>query len=248
MTLATYLINLDGSDARLESATRQLRAAGVEFTRVPAFDGRGLDVSQVADYDAPRAMRYVGRPLRGAEIGCYYSHLDCARRFLESGADHALVLEDDMQLAPGTVQTLSEMLHWLAQNRMEWDIINIGAPGLKYTSPLTTIAAHTLVRAHYFPQTTTGLVWSREGAQAFVTGHHKIFLSLDQFLREWQSQVDRGLSVTPPLVTTTGAESDIDGGGNRRRGGRSPFYGLIKQRRLLRNKLRAIRHRARWRT
>ena len=243
MTLATYLINLDRSVSRLEAATRQLRAAGIDFTRVPAFDGRELDPAQVADYDHQATMRYVGRPLRGAEIGCYYSHLDCARRFLESGADHALVLEDDMQLAPGAMETLAAMLRWLAQNRVEWDIINIGAPGLKYTSPLTEIASHSLVRAHYFPQTTTGIVWSRSGAQAFVEEHRKISTSVDQFLREWQTLVDRGLSVTPPLVSHTGVESDIDGGGagNRRRG-RSLFYGPIKQRRILRNKLRAIRH------
>jgi len=249
LTLATYLINLDGSDARLESATRQLRAAGVEFTRVPAFDGRGLDVSQVADYDPRGAMRVMGRPLRGAEIGCYYSHLDCARRFLQGDAEHALVLEDDMQLAPGTHGALGAMLDWLGRNGVAWDMINVGARRAKYTSLLMGTGGHELLKAHYFPMRATGIVWSRTGARSFVEGHRSITAPVDMFFRDWQCRTDRGLVVMPPLVTTTGAESEIDDGGGDKRGhgGRSVLYGLIKQRRLLRNRLRAIRHRLRWR-
>lgn len=249
MTLATYLINLDGSDARLASATRQLRTAGIEFTRVPAFDGRGLNVAQVAEYDEGAAMRVMGRPLRGAEIGCYYSHLDCARRFLESGADHALVLEDDMRIASDASDVLDAVLGWLAQNRVQWDMINIGARRVKYASPLSSIGRYKILKAHYYPMRATGIVWSRSGARTFVEEHRIISAPVDMFFRDRQCRVDRGLAVAPPLVSTTGAESEIDGPGGTRRGhgGRSLFYGLIKQRRILRNRWLAIRHMRQWR-
>ncbi len=47
-SLATFLINLDGSDDRLNSATRQLAEAGQTFERYPAYDGRGKPAEHVA--------------------------------------------------------------------------------------------------------------------------------------------------------------------------------------------------------
>ena len=82
MHVAVYLINLDGSDDRLREASGQLESAGVTFERVAAFDGRGLRIEEFPDYDAKGARSYMGRPLRGGEIGCYLSHLECACRFL----------------------------------------------------------------------------------------------------------------------------------------------------------------------
>jgi glycosyl transferase family 25 len=50
------------------------------------------------------------------------------------------------------------------------------------------------------------------------------------------------LAVWPPLTATTGAVSDIMPDAKRSAEDRHPFYGLIKQRRLLVNKLLALRH------
>lgn len=247
----TFLINLDGSDERLRSASAQLDAAGLQFLRVPAFDGRNLTIAQFPDYDHARAIAYMGRPLRGGEIGCYLSHLDCARRFLADGAPFGVVLEDDMELAPDFADGLRAVLAWLAANpARKWDLINIGPNTHKIYTRLHDFEAgghgHCLTHAHYFPMTTTGLIWSREGAQAFVGGHDRIWAPVDNYFRHWQTRRNRGLAVWPPLVTTSGAESEISGDGAKRSvAGRVPLYGLIKQRRLMGDKLTALRHK--WR-
>ena len=67
MNLITFLINLDGSDDRLNSARAQLDQQGIAFTRVSAFDGRGLNLTEVRDYDEAHAVRYMGRKLKGGE-------------------------------------------------------------------------------------------------------------------------------------------------------------------------------------
>lgn len=247
MKLPIYLINLDGSNDRLASARAQLDAAGVAFERVPAFDGRGRAIEDFPDVDPAAAMAYMGRPLRGGEIGCYLSHLACVERFLASEQDHCVVLEDDLQLRPGAFPLIEQMIAGLLRRSTRWDVVNIGADRLKYASPLFALdasgaQAHVL-RGHYFPMTTTGLVWTRQGAERFVKNCRPIFAPVDNFLREWQCVDDRGLAVSPPLVTTTGASSDIDGGAKARKSeGRSIFYGWRKQKRVLRNKLRALRH------
>lgn len=248
MRIQTYLINLDGSDARLQSATRQLQAQGIAFERVPAFDGRGRDLASIAQYDPEGAQAYMGRPLRGGEIGCYLSHIDCARRFLTTQADYALVLEDDMELRTDSFARLGEMLDWLATRPVDWEVINLAANRDKYSSPMKSFGQYTLARGHYFPMTTTAILWTRAGAEAFVRDHGRVRMPVDNALREWQSTVDRGLTVQPGLITTTGSESDIDGGQPlRNKGGRSLLYGFKKQRRMLRNKLRAWLHRRAWR-
>ncbi|KRW95547.1 glycosyltransferase family 25 protein [Paracoccus sp. PXZ] len=249
--LPVYLINLDGSDERLRSASGQLNHAGQVFQRVPAFDGRKLRVDQFLDYDAGAALRYLGRPMRGGEIGCYLSHLDCARRFLASGAEHCIVLEDDMQLQPGYAEGVRKVLAWLGRQDLDWDLINIGANRHKIYTAIHEFDAggqqHALTRAHYFPMTTTALIWSRQGARAFVAEHGAIFAAVDNYFRHWLTRTDRGLAVWPPLVTTTGAESEIAGAGRNRRSaeGRHPLYGLLKQRRLLTDKFIAWRHKRR---
>lgn len=249
-SLTTYLINLDGSDLRLARSAAQLDAAGIDYQRVPAFDGRRLSVAEFPDHDAAAARAYMGRALRGGEIGCYLSHLDCARRFLQSGADVGLVLEDDFELVPGMTYVLNQALDWLAASGEDWFLINIGARKSKIFSPIASFAARgqgfSLRRAHYFPMTTTAIVWSRAGAQAFVDGHRTIFAPVDNYFRFWLTRNGRGLCIYPPIAPAWDSASEIDAAGpERRHSGRAAFYGLKKQRRLWQDKVIALMHKYR---
>lgn len=247
MDFPVFLINLDGSEARLRAATAALDAAGISFERVAAFDGRRLARAEFPDYDPRAALAYMGRELRGGEIGCYLSHLDCARRFLRSGAPLGMVLEDDMSPVPGFAPALEALTRWLSDWGEDWHLVNLGANKHKIYTPLASFDGHVLTRAHYFPMTTTGLIWSRAGARAFVEAHRRIACPVDNHFRHWLTRSDAGLAVWPPLVTTTGAESEIDTQALAKRSaeGRARFYGLIKQRRLMTDKLLALGHKLR---
>ena len=243
MKLITYLINLDGSDERLSSAQVQLEQQGITFTRVSAFDGRGLNLAEVSDYDEAHALRYMGRKLKGGELWCYYSHLDCARRFLASEVMYALVLEDDMHLTGDIMPTLEQHVSWLQANAPDWHLLHIAANKRKIYTTINQWQGSELMHAHYFPMTTTALVWSRAGAQAFIDAHSKIFAPVDNYFRWWLTRSDKGYSVWPTLVTTTGADSDIDTRQAQRKvAGRVKFYGLIKQHRLWSDKIIALYH------
>lgn len=244
MKTTFYLINLDGSTDRLQSASLQLHGEAVDFIRVPAFDGRGKEVAEFKDYDSNAAIAYMGRPLRGGEIGCYYSHLKCIDLFLASGDDYAVVIEDDVAIPPGGIKRLLAALSWLETEHQDWDVMNFGAQKNKIYSSLHAVDGHHIVKAHYFPMTTTGIVWTRRGAQAFLDQHPRIYAPIDNTLREWQSTANKGISIVPPLVSTTGAESDIDSGAAQARNkqGRLASYGMKKQWRLWKNKFQAIGH------
>ena len=146
---------------------------GIAFERISAVDGRKFDVDAHPLYDKKRALRYMGRDLVGGELGCYLSHMKCAQALLGSDAEIAIVLEDDMQCDSPFVPSIVEAVQWLQEHgRSDWQVFNFGNQKMKLSSALHPISASAqgavLHAAHYFPMTTTGMVWSRAGAAEFL--------------------------------------------------------------------------------
>jgi glycosyl transferase family 25 len=249
---AVFIINLDGSDKRLAQATTQLEAVDAPFKRISAFDGRDLDPESFAECDTKRFLNFMGRPIRGGEVGCYLSHVYAAQSFLSSGAAFGLVLEDDFRFLPSSWVLILELCKWAETHSDDWDVINLGHNRHKIFTQVhqfTDVAGHTmLTRAHYFPMTTNALFWSVAGATAFIAEHDKIFAPVDNYLRHWQTRRGRGLAVWPPIISISNAESEISNAHARRsKDGQLLSYGLLKQRRLITDKAFAYWHLLRFR-
>lgn len=241
-----FLINLDGSSERLKQASAQLQDAGLLFERVSAFDGRGIDLSLQDDAESMACVRFMGRPLRGGEYGCYKSHLACAQKIVEAKLDYALVFEDDIVLSPAFARVLTALIKYLKSARPDFDVVHLAPDRIKYFSPVRTLPdEHSLVAAHYFPMTTSALLWSYEGAKRFIEENSTIRMPVDNQLRETLTRSGRGLALWPAVARQLGNDSDIDGHATpRKRDGRHWSYGLLKQRRLLVNKGLALYHMA----
>lgn len=245
--LPIFLINLDGSDDRLQAATRQLDAAGLTFQRVPAVDGRKCAASDLPDYDPKLALKRHGRLLSGGEVGCYLSHIKALRLFLDSDAPMALVLEDDIAVGPHAKPVLSALVDYLAAGQVDnWHMVNLCRGVKRYASHLHAFDGaaqdHVLCRAHYFPDKTTAILWSRAGAQEFLRAATPIYAPVDHFLRIWNTDTDAGLSVKPKPFWTTEVDSDIGGDDNTRLKQRRTFrYALRKQVVMRRNKRKALK-------
>ncbi|MDI4666559.1 glycosyltransferase family 25 protein [Xanthobacter autotrophicus] len=82
------LINLSRRPDRLAFMRNQLDALGLPFERIDAIDGAVANLG-------PR----MGRITSG-EHACALSHRKAWERFVESGAPHCLVMEDDALVAP----------------------------------------------------------------------------------------------------------------------------------------------------
>ena len=233
--LETFVINLDGSDGRLADATAVLGAAGISFQRLAAFDGRGKRAQDLPLYDEGRALGVFGRVLTGGEVGCFLSHIDGARRFLASGADYGLVLEDDLAVVPGAAGVLAGLVDRLAAGvaRTPWHVVNLGQGARGWFTPLGDMGrGHQVVRAHYFPVTTTALLWNRDGAAAFVRDAGAVTMPVDHWLRVWATKAGTGLALNPPIFPAKGAESEIDAAGSRgakRRGWRYFWAKQLRQ-------------------
>ena len=94
----TYLINLDRASNRLADMAARLGALGIAFERISAVDGTRITPDASEFSPLSYALMHGRRPIP-AEIGCYLSHIACAKAFLASDQNFALILEDDVQFS-----------------------------------------------------------------------------------------------------------------------------------------------------
>lgn len=118
--LSTYLINLDRSPERRLRMEARLTSTGLDFERISAVDGRTLYLPIPAFDEHGYRLRH-GRRSNPFEIGCYLSHVACAQRMLESGAAHALILEDDLTFDADLIEVLDAAL----DSHRDWDILRL---------------------------------------------------------------------------------------------------------------------------
>lgn len=249
MKVITYLINLDGSHERLERATQQLDAVNWPFERFSAVDGRGKALTEFANYDDRGAQQILGRSLMNSELGCYLSHYGCAEMFLNTDADYLVVLEDDMKIDPDFKTKLDGLFEYLDQHKeLDWYLINIAAKKKKLAKDITQIEDMSVWHAFYFPIRGLGLIWSRQGARAFVEAGKTINMPVDIFFQSWLSQNGKGLGIWPPLVKPAGVDSDIlgtvatQGISRKMLENRSKSYGFKKQKRMWRDRYHALKY------
>ena len=238
--IPAYLINLDESVERLASVTANLKRAGIEFSRVPAFDGRKVDIGTVVDCDPGKAFAKYGRTLTGGEYGCYKSHLACARRIIEDGHEYALVFEDDVSVDENILSVVRAILLLMEDKGLDWYLINLGAPSLKIYTRIERLSPYVnqLVAAHYFPQGAFAMLYSKKGAQEFVENHSHVVMTVDNLFRHIMVRKGGGYAVTPPIARHVGEVSVIDEGKFKYRyKNRAWNYGLLKQRRIWHNRL-----------
>lgn len=114
-----YVINLDRDKARLEEFMAANSACGLPIKRVPAVLGAELPNPPV-DYEGYRRINAGGGPPKGAEIGCYMSHIRALNTFLADGEPYAVIIEDDAFLNPLAVQDLD-----LLTKRDDWDLVKL---------------------------------------------------------------------------------------------------------------------------
>lgn len=134
--LKVYLINLDRATGRLERMTDRLHAAGLDFERVPAVDGRAL-VFPLPEFSELSYKLLHGRRRMPAEVGCYLSHVDCARRLLASRASHALILEDDVSFA----DDIRDVLEAALERQAGWDILRLSTVNRGTKVPYAPLSA-----------------------------------------------------------------------------------------------------------
>ncbi|MDE2435370.1 MAG: glycosyltransferase family 25 protein [Sphingomonadales bacterium] len=87
--IPVFILSLPEATARRERVARHHQRLGIAFTVLDGVDGRTMGEAARAAAVAP------GRALTPSEIGCHLSHAKAWEALVASGADCAVVLEDD---------------------------------------------------------------------------------------------------------------------------------------------------------
>lgn len=93
-----YVINLDRHAERWRHTSAALADSGLNVIRVRACDGQRLRERSGPAKPRPGALPALGMTLTRFEIACVLSHRRAWRKFLASGASHAVVFEDDIHV------------------------------------------------------------------------------------------------------------------------------------------------------
>lgn len=101
-----YVINLLRSPQRREHMQTQLAKTGISYEFVVAIDGSTLTLD---GNDLIHPSLYSVPWLRPDVIGNALSHLHVYQKMLDEGREHALVLEDDVDLSPGLAAVLDSL-------------------------------------------------------------------------------------------------------------------------------------------
>lgn len=127
--LAVYLINMANAQDRKRAMFDRLSTIGLAAERVEGIDGRELTFP-IPQFSELSYKLMHGRRTCPPEIGCYLSHVECARRLLESEADFALILEDDVVFKQHFMESIEAAIY----HRNDWDILRLStvSHGRKY--------------------------------------------------------------------------------------------------------------------
>jgi len=99
-SIPLFIINLPQATSRRQEMQARLANLGLNAEFIEAVDGRRFaEDERESHVDRVRAQA-AGWALSPSEIGCALSHIKVYRRMVEQGIAHAIVLEDDVELAP----------------------------------------------------------------------------------------------------------------------------------------------------
>ncbi len=187
-----FVINLDRRPDRWAAMSAQLDRLGIGATRIPAIDARLLAAQegwrQGTNDDPP------GYNLSLGEVACAWSHRKALRAFLDTGEHAALILEDDVELAPDT-PSLLESTEWWPQDahavRLEDGGLQPRNLFLLWPASAETPSGRSVHRLDFATGTAAYLI-NREAA-AFVLPHlEKPAIPLDHiFFDKWCSLLAR---------------------------------------------------------
>jgi glycosyl transferase family 25 len=234
-SLHAFVINLRTSTERRDRIASALADAGIAYTIVPAVDGRQKRAADFEQYDDRACQIRHGRSLNGGEVACYLSHLEVLKSFLDSPRDRTLVLEDDAGVPLDAASKVIDILRFLDERSIRWDVANLTSTRSDYCTTLLRTENLLLRRSYYFPMLTCANLWSRGGASRFLASRFGSAVRgpIDTELRSHLARTGGGLSVDPPIFRHDGHVSDIDAGAVPRRDaarglkGRSPIVSRV---------------------
>ena len=159
-----YVINLDRAVDRMEQFAKDFEQFPIPFIRVSAIEGSKLTIP-IEGYDAPMCYIYLGREAGPGEIGCYLSHVNVLKMFLESEKEFALICEDDAMPTPDGYKAIQSAI----THAETWDLLRLFGGRHKTSCPYRSLtSAHNLCTSITGMTATAAYIVNRRAAEILV--------------------------------------------------------------------------------
>lgn len=176
--MLAYVINLDRSSERLDAFAATADRAGVAFERVRAIDGQTLSR---AEQDAVLEDPASPYRLSAGEIACFLSHRLAWQTFLDTGARHAAIFEDDVQLSPAAGACLEAAADWMPadadQVKLETCWESVALDRAARAGP----DGRVLRRIHSLHHGCGGYILTRQTAETLIAASQSFSVAVDHF-------------------------------------------------------------------
>lgn len=116
----TYVINMDAAKDRLAHMKSVLDHFNIPFVRQAGVIGVDLEFPNI-NFSAWSYKYLHGRQWAPRELGCYLSHLECLKKFIDSDAEYALILEDDVTITHDVFKLIDSAMSF----RSDWNMLRL---------------------------------------------------------------------------------------------------------------------------
>ena len=209
MDIPTYIINLENAPDRLKFVTDQLDGLRIPWERIDAVFGDLLP-DPIPDYDESKWERCTGKFTNKRHLGCYFSHINTCRKFLETGRPYALVLEDDAEIDPRIEALIDGALNYAEH----WDLLRLSSfreGNFQVFGQLTDgfeIGYNTNILKN-----TAAYVINRKAARLCIEKMLPAYLPIDIALdRDWEYGFKAACAIPFPVTQRKEIESQIPRG------------------------------------
>ena len=224
--IRTYVINLDRAPDRLAAMDTQLQSLRLPYERIAAVDAANVTEAMVTSVTAPRLGALfkgmpgyrqtvksgptiywpeVGRYFVAGEIACYLSHGRALQAFVDSGAEAALILEDDAEI-DADIADVIDVIHRLPPRARIVKLEGIQA-SYETNYPVASVGERNVMMMLKPSTGAAGYYVNRAGAEQILPRLLPIREPFDAFLRQYWSHGVEVLETRPfpvrqrPLAT-----------------------------------------------
>lgn len=211
--MKTYIINLERSEKRRRHITSEAKRHHLDFEIVKAVDGSEMSDEEIESVSDMEIVRKHPDWLSRNMIATALSHRQVYERIMCGEDTAALILEDDVKLAPG----ISTLLHRLEENLVNAEIVllHYGSFEPLELSNYSSVSLYETYKLTY-PLSMKGVVSAaayvvtKLAARNLYNWILPVRIAPDTWDRFWEAGlVDRMRMVYPQPVELIGAKSTI---------------------------------------
>lgn len=159
----TYVINMDSATERMAHMDSELARVQIPYIRQPGVVG--MELPYPNENFSEWSYKYLhGRRWAPRELGCYLSHIQCLRNFLQTDAPYALILEDDVKLD----DNLKDILERAIEHAADWNMLRLSSVNNGKWWPVRKIGTHSLALCLTREKGAGGYLVDRKAAACMV--------------------------------------------------------------------------------